>query len=538
MRWSRWARDPRRYLPFRDRRERVRARRHGRAARVRPAGRERHPYDRTTKPRPCAPRQGRGSGPRRGRDGEAAGELHDEGSQRQARESRAAGALCLAALARRRRSSRCSPSRASKAPTRTSPRCRARRHRAQRRAAGAHLALSRPRVRAALAGRARDPVHWRLRALGAARARRSRSCSTRRSSSARASAAPRAIASSTACSRRSPPRCAPKNSQDREILPETNSSSSAASSRGRRERRCSASATTARCSRRRRAWQLAVSTDMLVEGRHFLSTVAPRALGHKALAVNLCDLAACGAQPLAFTLALALPRADEAWLARLRARPVRAGRRARHASWSAATPRAARSTSASPSSARCRAGRRCCARARAPATTSGSAARSATRGWRSRCFAARPTLAGDGFARAPAMEQPEPRVALGLRAARPRARARSTSPTAWPATSATCCERSGVGARVDFDALPRSAVLAAQAAELQRECLLAGGDDYELVFTRGQATRARIERLRRSWDSPLSRSATSRRQPELMVLDRNGNPMRLSRRLRPLPRGS
>jgi thiamine-monophosphate kinase len=61
--------------------------------------------------------------------------------------------------------------------------------------------------------------------------------------------------------------------------------------------------------------QLAISSDMLVEGRHFLSTVSPEALGHKALAVNLSDLAACGAKPLAFTLALALPRVDEAWLA-------------------------------------------------------------------------------------------------------------------------------------------------------------------------------------------------------------------------------
>ncbi len=61
--------------------------------------------------------------------------------------------------------------------------------------------------------------------------------------------------------------------------------------------------------------QLAISCDMLVEGRHFLSTVDPFTLGHKALAVNLSDLAACGAKPLAFTLALALPRADEAWLA-------------------------------------------------------------------------------------------------------------------------------------------------------------------------------------------------------------------------------
>ena len=60
--------------------------------------------------------------------------------------------------------------------------------------------------------------------------------------------------------------------------------------------------------------QLAISSDMLVEGRHFFSDVEPSALGHKALAVNLSDLAACGAAPLAFTLALALPSVDKVWL--------------------------------------------------------------------------------------------------------------------------------------------------------------------------------------------------------------------------------
>lgn len=60
--------------------------------------------------------------------------------------------------------------------------------------------------------------------------------------------------------------------------------------------------------------QLAVSSDMLVSGRHFFPDVDPRKLGHKALAVNLSDLAACGAKPIAFTLALALPDADPAWL--------------------------------------------------------------------------------------------------------------------------------------------------------------------------------------------------------------------------------
>ncbi|MEN9586514.1 MAG: hypothetical protein RIT15_89 [Pseudomonadota bacterium] len=60
--------------------------------------------------------------------------------------------------------------------------------------------------------------------------------------------------------------------------------------------------------------QLCISSDMLVEGRHFFPDVNPEALGHKALAVNLSDLAACGATPRAFTLALALPEVNEAWL--------------------------------------------------------------------------------------------------------------------------------------------------------------------------------------------------------------------------------
>jgi thiamine-monophosphate kinase len=65
----------------------------------------------------------------------------------------------------------------------------------------------------------------------------------------------------------------------------------------------------------RAGYQLAISSDMLVQGRHFFADVDPYTLGHKALAVNLSDLAACGAKPLAFTLALALPQVNEPWLA-------------------------------------------------------------------------------------------------------------------------------------------------------------------------------------------------------------------------------
>ena len=114
----------------------------------------------------------------------------------------------------------------------------------------------------------------------------------------------------------------------------------------------------------------------------------PIALGHKALAVNLSDLAACGARPLAFTLALGAAARRRGLPRRLRARPVRARRRARLRA-------GRRRHDARPAHhlhhrLRRGAGRaaRCCARARAPATTSRSAARSATRASRWRRFAA------------------------------------------------------------------------------------------------------------------------------------------------------
>lgn len=60
--------------------------------------------------------------------------------------------------------------------------------------------------------------------------------------------------------------------------------------------------------------QLAITTDTMVENVHFFADVDPEALGHKLLAVNLSDLAAMGAEPVAVTLALTLPKVDEAWL--------------------------------------------------------------------------------------------------------------------------------------------------------------------------------------------------------------------------------
>ncbi len=62
-------------------------------------------------------------------------------------------------------------------------------------------------------------------------------------------------------------------------------------------------------------YQLAITTDTMVENVHFFADADPEQLGHKLLAVNLSDLASMGAQPLSVTLALTLPKVDEVWLA-------------------------------------------------------------------------------------------------------------------------------------------------------------------------------------------------------------------------------
>ena len=237
--------------------------------------------------------------------------------------------------------------------------------------------------------------------------------------------------------------------------------------------------------------QLATSCDMLVEGRHFVSTVAPRHLGHKALAVNLSDLAACGATPLAFTLALAMPRADAAWLEGF-ARGLLALADAHGCELVGGD------TTQGPlnicigvfgevpvGQALLRSG----ARAGDDLYVSGllGDARLALEAFRGTL-----ELAGDAFAAARvAMEQPQPRVALGV-ALRGVATSAIDVSDGLLGDLAHLLRRSGVGARLEVDALPRSATLAAQPRAVQLECLLAGGDDYELLFTAPPALAPRV----------------------------------------------
>jgi thiamine-monophosphate kinase len=228
--------------------------------------------------------------------------------------------------------------------------------------------------------------------------------------------------------------------------------------------------------------QLAVSTDTLVEGRHFLSTVPPERLGHKALAVNLSDLAACGARPLAFTLALSMPRVQEAFLAGL-ARGMQAlAQRAGIAlvgGDTTAGPLALTVTvlgEVPPGAALLRSG--ACAGDTVWVSGELGDARLALEAFRGTL-----RLEASAFEAARcAMEQPEPRVALGL-ALRGLATSAIDLSDGLLGDLGHILERSRVGARLRLDALPRSAHLAAQPELVQRSCLLAGGDDYELLFT-------------------------------------------------------
>ena len=228
--------------------------------------------------------------------------------------------------------------------------------------------------------------------------------------------------------------------------------------------------------------QLAVSSDMLVQGRHFLPTVPPARLGHKALAVNLSDLAACGARPLAFMLALALPNVDETFLDGFSRGLLALADEHGCELVGGDTTQGPLNICITvfgevpPGAALLRSH----ARAGDDVYVSGTLgdARLALEAFRGAV-----ALDAAGFAQArDAMEQPQPRVALGM-ALRGVAGGAIDVSDGLLGDLSHLMRRSGVGATLDVDAVPRSALLRSQAPALQRLCTLAGGDDYELLFT-------------------------------------------------------
>jgi thiamine-monophosphate kinase len=119
------------------------------------------------------------------------------------------------------------------------------------------------------------------------------------------------------------------------------------------------------------------------------------------------------------------------------------------------------------------------------------------------------------------MECPEPRVALG-QALRGIASSAIDLSDGLVGDLGHVLRRSRVGATLQLDRLPRSDVLAAQPEPLQTQCLLAGGDDYELLFSAPPAQREAVQRAGVETGVAVTRIGQLDAEPGLRVLDRQG----------------
>jgi thiamine-monophosphate kinase len=280
-----------------------------------------------------------------------------------------------------------------------------------------------------------------------------------------------------------------------------------------------------------RGRELVISTDMLVEGVHFLCGADPRLLGRKALAVNLSDLAAMGATPRWATLALALPRADLRWLAEFSRGFMALARRFDVDLIGGDTTRGplAICVQIIGEAPRGQALRRDGARVGDEIWVSG------TLGDAALALAAirrRVKLDRGEFARsAQRLHAPPARIALGL-ALRGIASSAIDISDGLLADLGHILERSNVAAHVEFAAVPCSpAVRRRRATAAGRRALLAGGDDYELCFSAPRRARARVmAAARRVGVKVTCIGAIERRArgwPDLVVFDAGGMPMKI-----------
>jgi len=268
---------------------------------------------------------------------------------------------------------------------------------------------------------------------------------------------------------------------------------------------------------------LAVSSDMLVEDRHFFAGADPFQLGHKSLAVNLSDLAAMGATPLGFTLALALPGADRDWLDGF-SRGLFALADAHGCELIGGD------TTKGPLNicitifgelAPGQALRRDAARAGDDIWISGTLgdARLALAGLLHEL-----ELAPDALARAaPRLHAPTPRLALGRLLAEDRlAHAALDISDGLVGDLGHILAASHVGAVLDIDALPAGPVLATQPEDVRRRFTAAGGDDYELCFTAPVAKRAAVLAAGEQSGTAVTRVGRIEAAPGLRLVDGGG----------------
>lgn len=273
--------------------------------------------------------------------------------------------------------------------------------------------------------------------------------------------------------------------------------------------------------------QLAISADMLVEGRHFLTTVNAAHLGHKSLAVNLSDLAACGASPRAFLLSLSLPRVDEAWLADFS-----------HGLFHLADAHACEliggDTTQGPlniaitvlgevpiGQATLRSG----AQPQDDLYVSGNLgdARLALE-----VFQGRTSLPEAVFKLARhRLELPTPRIALGV-ALRGTATSMTDVSDGLSGDLFHILKQSGVGARVELASMG-SLMLTHKAWQCPHDtflrCVLSGGDDYELLFTAPAASRAYVQTAAQASSTRVTRIGAITSERGLLLLAQDGSPL-------------
>lgn len=230
--------------------------------------------------------------------------------------------------------------------------------------------------------------------------------------------------------------------------------------------------------------ELVVSVDTLVEGTHFFPDHPSASLGHKALAANLSDLAAMGADPLGVVLSLTLPQVDHAWLAGFSEGFLTLAEAAGVALVGGDTNRGPRSISVTVlgqvpvGQALRRSGARPGDRLVVSGTLGGAAAGLAMEGERRDRGGPAPDSADPGLTR---LFWPEARLGLG-RMLRNRARAAIDVSDGLLADLGHLCAASGCGARVDWPVTPWDPLLGSLPDTQARQLALAGGEDYELLF--------------------------------------------------------
>lgn len=266
-------------------------------------------------------------------------------------------------------------------------------------------------------------------------------------------------------------------------------------------------------------YQLAISADMSVSGTHFFADAAPYSIGWKAMAVNVSDMAAMGANPKWATLSIALPEINEPWLSAFSQGLFACADRYGVTLIGGDTTRGPLNIAINilgevpARKALTRAG----AKVGDDIWVSGVIGQAAL--WLLNRMGKLDLHAEDIANFSPAMHQPQPRVTLGL-GLREIAHAVLDISDGLLADLNHILKASGKGAQLEWALLPKPQSIAAISEPVLQQAVLAGGDDYELCFTVPAERRDEVIALANTIQVPLTRIGSITAEPGLIV--RNG----------------